>query len=770
MAEQTQEIQELITKGHSAAWDQMWEDASSYYQQALELDADNLKALSSLGLAYYEMRSFDSALETYRRVVELNKEDPAPYEKMYLIYTQLGDNESAIKVALRAAEAHLKNEDIQKSIENWQRVIELDTLNAKARARLAMVYEKMGRKKLAISEYINVASILQKSGNQKKAQEAVERAIKTSPENIIALRAKEILHQGRQLPLPEPKEKEPEFEPDLDVLQLDAPEPEAERASVSPVEEAREKSMEVLAEALFKEDISPARKGPEDRDLDSMLSWNDQGEDEAGEESYLKLYLSHAIEHMSNGDQKAASESIKSAVDAGFTDPAAFFLLGYLYLETGRLESAARNLNKAVSRSGFALASRILLARYYRGQEQWKEASTEYIEALRIADTSLVSREEVDDLIHLYEAMVDDLESQDGEEAFIQTCDHIEGLLNRPDWRNVLREMRGTGDLDAGQLLPSLDGMLEDRRSQVMTIHKSIQSLLDDGRYGAAMEIAFFALQNAPTFLPMHITVGDILLKQGKQTGAVTKYLAVADVYTVQGKIERALAMLQKVVELEPMNVEVRRRHIDLLEQYGKTETAIVEYNNLADVYWTLAELDSAREAYQQSLELATTLTDRGEWKLKVLHNLADIDVQRLDWDAALQTYLTITTDFPKNQKASTSVVDMYLRLGQTNKAEKEIQRFVEQFDIVNESEMILEYLTHLKKEKPGETVVTRQLASLYHRAGETDKAIAELDKFGDTLLDEGRVEDVILVIEDIISFNPPNIEDYRKLLEQLKG
>lgn len=770
MAEQEQEIQELITKGHSAAWDQKWEDASKYYQQALELDADNLKALSSLGLAYYEMRSFDSSLEAYHRVVELNKEDPAPYEKMYLIYNQLGDTESAIKVALRAAEAHLKTEDVQKSIENWQRVIELDTLNAKARARLAMVYEKMGRKKLAISEYLNVASILQKSGNQKKAQEAVERAIKTSPENIIALRAKEILNQGRQLPLPEPKEKDPEPEPDLDLMQLDAPEPEEEMEYESPVEEAREKAIEVLAEALFQEEISPAAKRDEERDLDAMLSWNDQGDEKSGEESYLKLYLSHAIEYISNGDQKEASESIKSAVDAGFTDPAAFFLLGYLYLETGRQESAARNLNKAVSRSGFSLASRILLARYYRGQDQWKEASREYIEALRIADTSLVSREEVDDLIHLYEAMVDDLENQDGEEAFIQTSEHIEGLLNRPDWRDVLREMRGKGELEAGQLLPSLDGMLENRRSQVMGIHKNIQSMLEEGRYGAAMEIAFFALQNAPTFLPMHITVGDILYQQGKQTGAVAKYLAVADVYTVQGKIERALAMLKKVIELEPMNVEVRCRNIDLLQQFGKNETAIVELNNLADVYWTLAELDSAREAYQQALELASTLTDRGQWKLKVLHNLADIDVQRLDWDAALQTYLSITTDFPKDQKASTSVVDLYLRLGKQSQAEKEIQRFVEQFDIVNESEVILEYLIELQKEKPGETIITRQLASYYHHVGETDNAIAELDKFGDTLLDEGRVEDVILVIEDIISFDPPNVEDYRKLLEQLNS
>ena len=109
-----------------------------------------------------------------------------------------------IKSALNAAESHLKNEDIQKAIENWKRVIEIDTHNIKAHARLGMVYERLGKNKLAVSEYINTASLLQFTGNPEKAAESIERALQCSPENIIALRAKEILHQGRQLPLPEP--------------------------------------------------------------------------------------------------------------------------------------------------------------------------------------------------------------------------------------------------------------------------------------------------------------------------------------------------------------------------------------------------------------------------------------------------------------------------------------------------------------------------------------------------------------------------------------
>ena len=83
------------------------------------------------------------------------------------------------------------------------------------------------------------------------------------------------------------------------------------------------------------------------------------------------------------------------------------------------MESAIRSLNKSVSLENFALASRLLLARYFAGKEEWVDASREYLEALRIADTSLAAKEDVEDLIHLYEVMMDDLEQQEGDDAYI---------------------------------------------------------------------------------------------------------------------------------------------------------------------------------------------------------------------------------------------------------------------------------------------------------------------------------------------------------------
>jgi len=769
MTEQNQELKNLLSKGNSAAWDQTWGDAASYYQQALEIDPENFKAILNLGLAYFEMHDYAASLESYSKAVGINSDDPAPYEKMYLIYKEIGQPTDAVKAALYAAESHLKNEDIQKAIENWKRVVEIDIQNVKAHVRLAMVYQRLGKNKLAVSEYIHSASLLQFTGNTKKAAEAIERALQFSPENIIVLRAKEILHQGRQLPLPEPIIKEPEEDLVVDIAQLEPPKPVEQKEFDNPIAEAVDHALIVLAGALFEEAIFDKESKPnQERDLDSALSWNIDGEMDLTDDSLQKLHVSQAIEYYSSDNEKEASDNLKSAIDDGYNNPAAYFLLGYLYIQMGRMESASRSLIKSVSHSEFALGSRLLLASYYSSIESWMEASKEYLEALRIADISLVENEDVEDLIQLYEVMIDDLESQEEDEAYVEMSKHIEGMLLRSDWRDILTDMRGKVGREGGILLPKMDGLLDDRRSQMINVHRNILDLAEEGYYDAAMERAFFALRNSPTFLPLHVTIGDILMEQNKISGAVTKYLAVADVYTVQGKTERALAMLEKVIELQPMNIEIRQRYIDLLEEYGKKEEAIIEYINIADVFYPLAELDSARSAYSKALVLAKTLPGDTSWRIKLHQRLADIDIQRLDWESALQTYVEISELLPQNQKTSITIVDLNYRLGNEPAAEKEIDRFTKQFDPESQIDSIKEYLVLLREEKPDEAYIARQLVALYKHLGLMDQAISELDSLGDMLLEAGRKQDAVQVIQEIISFSPTNIEDYQKLLEQL--
>ena len=50
-------FQNAMNLGHSAAWDQDWGKASSYYRIAIDEFPENISGLSSLALALYELWS-----------------------------------------------------------------------------------------------------------------------------------------------------------------------------------------------------------------------------------------------------------------------------------------------------------------------------------------------------------------------------------------------------------------------------------------------------------------------------------------------------------------------------------------------------------------------------------------------------------------------------------------------------------------------------------------------------------------------------------------
>ena len=86
--------------------------------------------------------------------------------------------------------------------------------------------------------------------------------------------------------------------------------------------------------------------------------------------------------------------------------------------------------------------------------------------------------------------------------------------------------------------MPVAEMLLELRSSQVVETIGQVRELAGAGMIQTAMEEAFFALQLAPTYLPVHIEIGELLLpKKGRTDEAVRKFMAVADLYNARGEI-----------------------------------------------------------------------------------------------------------------------------------------------------------------------------------------------------------------------------------------
>src|SRR5208337_3530750 len=144
MAGSNEVFREAMSKGHSAAWDQRWDKAALAYQQALEEIPNDPKALTSLGLALYELQRYDESLLAYQQAAQVAPNDPIPQEKVGQLLERLGKNKEAIQAFLRAAEFYIKNQDSDKALENWGNVTRLDPEHITARLYMAMVHERVG--------------------------------------------------------------------------------------------------------------------------------------------------------------------------------------------------------------------------------------------------------------------------------------------------------------------------------------------------------------------------------------------------------------------------------------------------------------------------------------------------------------------------------------------------------------------------------------------------------------------------------------------------
>ena len=116
-------FQKAMSEGHSAAWDQQWEKAAAAYRKALGEIPNHPKALTSLGLALFQLQNYSESLKAYQKAVEVTPNDPVPLEKAAQLSERLGMIPEAIRAYMKAAELYIKTQDSEKALQNWMNEI-----------------------------------------------------------------------------------------------------------------------------------------------------------------------------------------------------------------------------------------------------------------------------------------------------------------------------------------------------------------------------------------------------------------------------------------------------------------------------------------------------------------------------------------------------------------------------------------------------------------------------------------------------------------------
>ncbi len=251
---------------------------------------------------------------------------------------------------------------------------------------------------------------------------------------------------------------------------------------------------------------------------------------------------------------------------------------------------------------------------------------------------------------------------------------------------------------------------------------------------------------------------------------AVKKFTVVAESYNVRGEANRAINLLRKVGELAPMDMDARNRLIDLMMARGQIDEAIKELFRLAESYYALADLNMAHKTYSRALRYAQQANADRQIKVKILHLMADIDMQSLDWRNALRVFEQIRTLQPDDEKARGMLVDLNFRLNQSAQAISELDNYLSHLLNSAQHEKALEAITNLVNEYPDLPALHRRMSEIYRQHGRITEAIDALDITGDLYLQAGNKAGAIEAIVALLALNPPNVEQYQQVLAQLRA
>ena len=768
---------ESIRLGDSAAWDLDWDRAIEFYRKALAEFPDESQALSSLGLALFETSRTDEALAAYQQASAAAPDDPIPAEKCAEIFESIGDTKQAIEQREVAADRYVNQRNADKAIENWRHSARLNSENLAVRSRLALTFERLGRKKEAAHEYLAVASILQNNRKVERALEAAQMASRLNPTDPEARNALRALRQGDTLPPAAPPRgataplRLSHFE---DILKTDsaAISEDGDTQLEDPEEAGKDIAVTMLAGMLFEDssddagEDEPADTGP----LEGMRARLGQIRQSIGRSKKYQI-LGKALDLQTRGNTRQAAKEFAKAIENGFDHPAAHYNLGVLLKELHDYDGAHQHLMVAIGHPELKLGANLALGRISRAQGNLPDAARYLLQALRLADTLSVDESQSSQLNKLYDTILA-TQTEGDEEALSKIVENTVNFLSGPDWLHRIKIAREQLESQAPDtaVVPIADMLSVGRTDRVVHALERIDQLLSKKLFASAMEEAMLALEYAPSYLGLHLRIAEILLQSDRKEAGLVKLKAIAGTHRVRGETIQATKIYTRMLRLSPIDKNIRETLIGLLVQQDQIDEALNQHIELAEIFRQMAQINEARKSLGDALKIAQLHNIDRSWMIDLLKKIGDMDISRLDWRRALQAYEQIGNLDPSDEDAQLQMIDLNLRLGEAQGASKALDHYLKYLVGKERGADILPMLEDLAREYPGRQAVHARLAEAYKAVGRKADAIAQYDALGEILLDAGDVKEAAKAIMTIIDLEPPDLDGYRELLKNIEA
>ena len=749
MAGNRKAFDKSLNKAAEYAWNRAWSQAIKEYRRALTEFPNDAIAMVGLGIAYASSGQLEPARELFQKLNSATPDDPVVLSHLSDIEERLGHTDQAVSLLKDLAATYEKQGSLDQALVAWKRAASLAPSEEDLHRKLVRGYTELGQLEEAAASAVVLAQVLQTKNRIGEMVKVLRSALMLDPRN----------QNVRRL---------------LDSIQMLPGAAETQDgAPGGPIDAARRTAWAELAQIVF-EDLSV--EGMSDTDIvpPEQRYPHPEGAGSRLDRGQVIALVGRAVDLDSKDHADVAIQTYQQVLRAGLDRIAIHYNLGILYKSKGQLEEACRHLMITTFHPTYALAAYLALGDCYQLNERPDLAEQHLIQALKVADLRTIDESRVPDILTLYKSLIESNKErmrsrEQSEGAFFKS---VGDLFRDENW--LARAIHLRKHLDAlsiqgvtislaeGLGTPGFDGMIESL--------DQIQSLVDRAMLLTAREECYRVIERFPSYLPLHLWLADIFVRQGMVEDAVSKYMVVAEVHEVRGEYAQASSVYRLVLSLTPLDVKARSKLIDLLIERKEFDQALEQYLALADAFYQLARVDKALEKFNEALRLTSRSQSEKAWRLKIMSFIADLYIQRVEWNKAVEIYKQIQAIAPEDYQSGLNLMDLYFKQGKPEQALTEIQTLVQRYEQDKQPQEVIKVLREAVKLRPNEMALRARLSRAYIELGMKQEAIGELDALGELQLEAEMRDQAIQTIRLIISLEPANVRAYKQLLYHLLG
>jgi tetratricopeptide (TPR) repeat protein len=724
---------------------------------------------------YIKKEDFEKAISVLGKAKELIPDNTGFREDLLRCYKQSQKYDEFLSEGLDLARLYFISQLKPEATKICKTISSFQPSNVETRLEVAKLYVSNNLQDQSLEEYLHLTQHLLESKNFDKAREVTEIGIALSPDHIPLLQIQIDIFLGLQ-DIPRAVE-----------LFLKLAHIHHSRENFSSEEQVYRKALEILPDHI------PAHEGLVNlltntgriqEAVDQLLVLSDIHKNRNNTEGAIQNHQEILIlqpENIKVRDGLASLYKTQGNINAAMQE---YFTIAQV-CEDEENYNGARNYYDAIlqidDRKVEAIRAIINLAQKQKDVEvfiQYSQRLADYFESMQaFADaiplyqgiiewdkSYLTSYQKlgycfeavgkIEDAVNIYKKLGGQYEKQDALNASIQYYQIVE--KHRPnDWDNL-------------KTLADLYLKLKNPDQATFYYTQTIDILRSMDELDEALKLAQILVNVKADHVPSYQILAEILETDGQDLKAAENYAYIASLLDKKKKIQEATEARASALRLSPELVEEREKYAANLEQLKQKEEAITQYLQITDEYINRKNFEkaisSARSVFKlheknldAHLKLKNILITTGDTPeaLKEIEWIAQYYIQKELFSDAENLLLDGIRLDPNNLSLREDLAFIYQKTDQPENATEHLLKITQQSLVNGDLEKAVSSLEKAKSLVGDNIEIRKNLAELYYRNNQPEKAREELFSVANLYMEQGLMEEANKICEMMIQEAP---------------